>query len=75
MTATKKHFKMEPRLVSKEPYEINYFRKKFKVPAKVTRQAKVEAGRSRVKIVKWLLDNGHINLDVLIKAAVNDVPR
>jgi hypothetical protein len=75
MTATKKRFKMEPRLVSKEPYEINYFRKKFKVPAKVTRQAKVEAGRSRVKIVKWLLDNGHIKLDVLIKAAVNDVPR
>jgi hypothetical protein len=71
----KKRFKMEPRLVSKEPYEINYFRKKFKVPAKITRQAKAEAGRSRVKIVKWLLDNGHINLDVLIKAAVNDVPR
>jgi hypothetical protein len=68
----KKRFKMEPRLVSKEPYEINYFRKKFKVPAKITRQAKAEAGRSRVKIVKWLLDNGYINLDVLIKAAVND---
>jgi hypothetical protein len=66
---TKKH-RMEPRLVSKEPHEINYFKRKFRVPAGITKQAKAEAGRSRVKIVKWLLDNGHITLDTLIKAAI-----
>lgn len=71
-TAKKKSRRMEPKLVSTEPYEINYFKKKFRVPAAITRQAKAEAGRSRVKIVKWLLDNGHITLETLIKAAVND---
>lgn len=46
----KKHKKMDPYLVSKQPWEIAYIASKFKVSAKTVRRILKAVGRSRQKV-------------------------
>ncbi len=52
--ATKKHKKMDGKLVSKQKHEIAYEAKKLKVKPAAVRDAKKQVGRSRKKIEKAL---------------------
>lgn len=49
---SKKPFKMDPHLVSDEPYEIYYIAEKFGVKPATARAAKKKVGRSRKKIYR-----------------------
>lgn len=46
----KKHRKMDPYLVSKQPWEIAYIGQKFKVSAQTVRRILKAVGRSRQKV-------------------------
>lgn len=46
---------MDPKRVSNEDYELDYFKRKFGVGRKMVRQAKSAVGTSRRKVFAWLL--------------------
>lgn len=58
--------KMDPKLVSSQPWEMAYLHKKYKISLEILATVKAKVGRSRRKIVAELIDPKY-QIDLTIK--------